>query len=62
MPDLRYPGERGFEGGNGVVAVQGDVDEGFEAEADSGRVEDGVVAGDDAVALEFAQPPVTGRR
>ena len=32
-----------FEGGNGVgvLAVHRDVDEGFEAEADSGRVEDG---------------------
>ena len=64
MPDLRYRGERGFEGGNGagVLAIHRDVDEGFEAEADSGRVEDGAVAGDDAVALQFAQPPVTGRR
>src|SRR5580692_91828 len=64
MPDLRYRGERGFEGGNGagVLAIHRDVDEGFEAEADSGRVEDSAVAGDDAVALQFAQPPVTGRR
>ena len=64
MPDLRNRGERGFEGGDGlgVLAIHRDADEGFEAEADSGRVEDGAVAGDDAVALQFAQPPVTGRR
>ena len=62
MPDLRYRGERGFEGGDGagVLAIHRDVDESFEAEADSGRVEDGAVAGDDAVALQFAQPPVQG--
>src|SRR6266571_5117573 len=64
MPDLRYRGERGFEGGDGagVPAVQRDADDGLEAEADRGRVEDGAVARDDAGALQLAQPPVTGRR
>ena len=64
VPDLRHCDERGFESGHGagVLAVHRDADEGFEAEADSGWVEDGAVAGDDAVALQFAQPPVTGRR
>ena len=62
MPDLRYRRERGFEGGNGVLAVHRDIDEGFEAEADSRRVEDGAVADDDTVTLQLAQPPVAGRR
>jgi hypothetical protein len=62
VPDLRDLGERGFESvdGAGVPAVQGDADQGFEAEADGGWVQDGAVAGDDAAALQFAQPPVTG--
>ena len=64
VPDLRYRGERGFEGGDGsgVPAIQRDADDGFEAEADRGRVQDGAVAGDDAGALQLAQPPVTRRR
>jgi len=64
VADLRYRDERGFESfnGAGVLAVHRDADEGLETEADRGRVQDGAVAGDDAVALELAQPPVTGRR
>ena len=61
VPDLRYRGERGFESGDGagVAAVQRDADDGFEAETDRGGVQDGAVAGDDAGALQLAQPPVT---
>jgi len=64
MPDLEYLGERGFEGGDGVgvPAIQRDADEGFEAEANSGRVQDGAVADDDTGTLQLTQPPVTGRR
>jgi hypothetical protein len=60
VPDLRYRDERGFEGGDGagVLAVHRDTDEGFEAEADRGRVEDGAVAGraDLGPALTVAHP------
>jgi hypothetical protein len=63
VPDPLDGGERGLEGGHGggVAALQRDADDGLEAEADRGRVNDGAVAGDDAGPLELAQPPVAGR-
>jgi len=56
MPDLWYRGERGFEGGNGVgvLAIHRDIDEGLEAEADGGWVDDGSVAGYDPAAFQLA--------
>ena len=62
VPDLGQLGYGGFEGGDGagVAAFQGDLHEGLESHPDGGRVHQGAVAGDDAAALEFTQPPVAG--
>ena len=59
VPDLGQLDHARFEGGDGagVAAFQGDLHEGLESHADGGRVHEGVVAGDDAAAFEFAQPP-----
>jgi hypothetical protein len=59
VPDLGQLDHGRFEGGDGagVAAFQGDPHEGLESHADGGRVHEGVVAGDDAAAFEFAQPP-----
>ena len=62
VPDLRQLGYGRFEGGDGagVAAFQGDLHEGLESHPDGGRVHEGAVAGDDAAAFEFTQPPVAG--
>ena len=62
MPDLGQLGYGRFEGGDGagVAAFQGDLHEGLESHPDGGGVHEGAVAGDDAAAFEFTQPPVAG--
>jgi hypothetical protein len=62
VPDLRQLDHGRFEGGDGagVPAFQGDVHEGLESHADGRGVDQGAVAGDDAVAFEFTEPPVAG--
>ena len=62
MPDLGQLDHGRFEGGDGagVAAFQGDLHEGLESHADGGRVSEGAVAGDDAAAFQFTQPPVAG--
>jgi hypothetical protein len=60
VPDLGQRGYGGFEGGDGagVAAFQGDLHEGLESHPDGGGVHQRPIAGDDAAALEFTQPPV----
>ena len=62
VSDLRQLDYVRFKGGDGagVAAFQGDLHEGLESHADGGGVHEGAVAGDDAAAFEFTQPPVAG--
>lgn len=63
LDDVRDSAHGLFEGRDGVggLPAQGGEDERLEVQADGGRVDDGAVAADRALAFEVAQATVAGR-